>query len=432
MSAPAVRPDDPALARARAATRVLVHHPGSNHLAYELVAGLQEGGFDCSFETGFFYAANGAVARLVARLPADPRARIERELRRRQHPGVAADKVSLHPLPELIHVALNRSGVSGERLARLVGWRNDVIDARVASRVRRERPRVVIGHDGSALLASRAARQVGAHAVLNQVVAHVDAALELFAEEAALSPEFAETIAGLPPSIVARHRQELAEANRILVPSEYVRDSLAARGTPIERIAVLPYGVDIARFRPPSEPWRKTGRPFRLLFVGALSQRKGVKYLLEAARRLACDEVELVVVGRMIGSQAAFASYRDAFRHISHVPYHEVHALYQDADVFVYPSLHEGSAFVTYEALASGLPVVTTPNAGSVVREGEEGFVVPIRDVDALVERIERLRRDGDLRRAMSVKARARAEQFSWAHYHARLCGLIDAWTAPA
>ncbi len=432
MSAPAVRPDDPALARARAATRILVHHPGSNHLAYELVAGLQEGGFDCSFETGFFYAANGAVARFVARLPADLRVRVERELRRRHHPGVAAGKVSLHPLPELIHVVLNRLGVSGERLARLVGWRNDVIDARVASRVRRERPRVVIGHDGSALLAARAARQVGAHAVLNQVVAHVDAALELFAEEAALSPEFAETIAGLPPSIVARHRQELAEANRILVPSVYVRDSLAARGTPIERIAVLPYGVDIARFRPPPEPWRKTGRPFRLLFVGTLSQRKGVKYLLEAARRLASDKVELVLVGRMIGSQAAFASYRDAFRHLSHVPYHEVHALYQDADVFVYPSLHEGSAFVTYEALASGLPVVTTPNAGSVVREGEEGFVVPIRDVDALVERIERLRRDEDLRRAMSVKARARAEQFTWGHYRARLCGLIDAWTAPA
>lgn len=428
MNAPAVPPADPQHAAARAATRVLVHHPGSNHLAYELVAGLQEGGFDCSFETGFFYAENGAIARLVAGLPGGLRDRIERELRRRHHPGVATGKVFLNPLPELIHVGLNRLGVRGERLARLVGWRNDVIDARVASRVRRERPRVVIGHDGSALLTERAARQVGACAVLNQVVAHVDAALELFAEEAALSPEFAETIFGLPPSIVARHRHELAEADRILVPSEYVRDSLAVRGTPIERIAVLPYGVDIGRFRPPAQLARDTARPLRILFVGTLSQRKGVKYLLEAARRLGPEAVELVLVGRMIGAQSAFTPYRDAFRHVSHVPYHEVHALYRDADVFVYPSLHEGSAFVTYEALASGLPVITTRNAGAVVRDGEEGFVVPIRDVEALVERIDRLRRDEDLRRAMGAKARARAEQFTWAHYRARLCALIDSW----
>jgi glycosyltransferase involved in cell wall biosynthesis len=430
VNAPAAQPVDPQLATARAATRVLVHHPGSNHLAYELVAGLQEGGFDCSFETGFFYAKNGAIARLVARLPGGLRGRIERELRRRHHPGVAAGKVSLNPLPELVHVGLNRLGVRGRRLARLVGWRNDVIDARVASRVRRERPRVVIGHDGSALLSERAARQVGACAVLNQVVAHVDAALALFAEEAALSPEFAETIFGLPPSIVARHRHELAEADRILVPSEYVRDSLVVRGTPNERIAVLPYGVDIGRFRPSARLARDTARPLRLLFVGTLSQRKGVKYLLEAARRLGPEAVELVLVGRMIGAQTAFTPYRDVFRHVNHVPYHEVHALYHDADVFVYPSLHEGSAFVTYEALASGLPVVTTRNAGAVVRDGEEGFIVPIRDVEALVERIDRLRRDEDLRQAMGAKARVRAEQFTWAHYRARLCALIDSWAS--
>jgi glycosyltransferase involved in cell wall biosynthesis len=356
------------------------------------------------------------------------RGRIERELRRRHHHGVATGKVSLNPFPELVHVGLNRLGVRGRRLARLVGWRNDVIDARVASRVRRERPRVVIGHDGSALLTERAARQVGACAVLNQVVAHVDAALELFAEEAALSPEFAETIFGLPPSIVARHRHELAEADRILVPSEYVRDSLVVRGTPNERIAVLPYGVDIGRFRPAARLARDTARPLRILFVGTLSQRKGVKYLLEAVRRLPPTDLELVMVGRMLGSPAAFAPYAGSFHHVPHVPFHEVHALYQAADIFVYPSLHEGSAFAVYEALASGLPVVTTPNAGSVVREGEEGFLVPIRDVDALAERIERLRRDPALRAAMGRKARARAEAFTWAHYGARLNALFDAW----
>jgi alpha-maltose-1-phosphate synthase len=170
---------------------------------------------------------------------------------------------------------------------------------------------------------------------------------------------------------------------------------------------------------------------FRLLFVGHLSQRKGIGYVLEAAKRLrGLPGLELVLVGRKVGAEAAFAPYADLFRHVSHVPFHEVHTLFQDADVFVYPSLHEGSAFVTYEALASGLPIVTTPNAGSVVRDGVEGFVVPIRDVDALVERIERLHRDPDLRRAMSEAARARARDFTWAHYRRRVATQLDAWLA--
>jgi glycosyltransferase involved in cell wall biosynthesis len=109
------------------------------------------------------------------------------------------------------------------------------------------------------------------------------------------------------------------------------------------------------------------------------------------------------------------------------VPFHEVHALFQTADVFAYPSLHEGSAFASYEALASGLPVVCTPNTGSVVRDGVEGFLVPPRDVDALVERLRLLHRDPDLRARMALAARARAEEFTWAHYGARLSDWLDA-----
>jgi glycosyltransferase involved in cell wall biosynthesis len=113
---------------------------------------------------------------------------------------------------------------------------------------------------------------------------------------------------------------------------------------------------------------------------------------------------------------------------VPHVPFHEVHALFQDADAFVYPSLHEGSAFVTYEALASGLPVITTPNAGSVVRDGEEGYVVPIRDVDAIVDRVERLQRDPELRAAMSLAARRRALDFTWDAYRTRVAAQLDRW----
>lgn len=411
----------------RSAARILVHHPGSNHLAYNLVGGLQAEGYDAWFDTGFFYDPHGKLAQAVAHLPESLRTRAGRELKRRTNELVDLRRVRQWPLPELGYVASARAGIGGERLAKIVGWRNEIMDRHEARRVRRERPQAVIGHDGSALHAARAGKAVGALRVLNQVIGHLEHGLDLAREEAALAPLFAESMPSLPDWIVRRHRDELVETDAILVPSDYVRATLIARGVPAAKIAVIPYGVDVERFRPPAAP-----RPHdrcRLLFVGHLSQRKGIGYVLEAMRRLRhLSGLELVLVGRKVGADAAFAPYGDLFRYVPHVPFHEVHALFQDADILVYPSLHEGSAFVTYEALASGLPVVTTANAGSVVRDGIEGFIVPIRDVDALVERIERLHRDRTLRLAMSEAARTRALDFTWAAYRKRVAAQLDSW----
>ena len=401
---------------------VLVHHPGSNHLAYELVAALQASGIATDFDTGFFYTEDGLAARLARTLPAGRRATVERELKRRSHKGVDPQRLRFFASPEFAYVALSRLGLAPGPLARVVGWRNELFDRWVARRVRRDRPTIVVGHDSSALLSQRAAREVGAVSVLNQVIGHIDAGIEVFREEAERAPEFAETLVMPPDWIIERCRIEALEADRVLVPSDYVRDTLVARGTQPERIAVIPYGVDIERFRPAPKP---AGSPFRILFVGSLSQRKGIKYLLDAVKRLRLPDTELMLVGRRVGSEAAFAPYHGLFRHVPHVPYHEVHRLFTEADIFVYPSLHEGSAFATYEAMASGLPVVATPNTGSVVRDGIDGYLVPPRDIDALTERIERLYRNPDLRRTLGASARKRAEDFTWDAYRERIAGFF-------
>lgn len=405
--------------------RILVHHPGSNHLAYHLVASLQRHGFDTRFETGFFYKERSWPVQIARMLPGRLGARATRELRRRFNPDLDPARVGMRPLAEAVYVVANRLGFSPGRLMRVIAWRNEWFDRAVARQVGRQRPDVVIGHDGSALHALSAVKVQGGLAVLNQVVGHVEAGLELFREEATLSPEFAESEAELPEAFIERHHQEIAIADRILVPSEYVRDTLVARGADAAKLAILPYGVDTARFHPAPKP---EGGGFRMLFVGHIGQRKGIKYLLEAVRRLNLKDVSLTLVGRITCSPQALAPWRDVFTHVPHVPFHEVHTLFQAADVFVYPSLHEGSAFVTYEALASGLPVITTPNAGSVVRDGVEGRIVPIRDVEALMAAIEQLYRDAALRQAMSIAARARAEQFTWNHYADRLAAYLTAW----
>jgi glycosyltransferase involved in cell wall biosynthesis len=103
---------------------------------------------------------------------------------------------------------------------------------------------------------------------------------------------------------------------------------------------------------------------------------------------------------------------------LGRVSHAEVPAAMAAADVFVFPSLFEGSAVVTYEALACGLPSVVTPSAGSVVREGRDGYLVPSGTVEPLAARMAQLGSDPDLRAAMAVSARERAEEFDWPRYH--------------
>ena len=98
---------------------------------------------------------------------------------------------------------------------------------------------------------------------------------------------------------------------------------------------------------------------------------------------------------------------------------------YQWGDVFVLPSVCEGSATVIYEALGHGLPVITTPNAGSVVRDGLDGFIVPIRDAAAIVRCLDRLASDGELWREMSRNARQRSLQFTLRSYQERLLQVL-------
>jgi glycosyltransferase involved in cell wall biosynthesis len=214
---------------------------------------------------------------------------------------------------------------------------------------------------------------------------------------------------------LARTLREIDQADYVLIPSDFVRESFLAEGIPESKLIQMPFGVDVSRFTPAAA---SEGRPFRAVFVGQVGLRKGVPYLLEAWKRLGWRDAELWLVGRVLPEiKEVLKGYADlpGVRMMGFLG--TPAAAYQQADIFVFPSLEEGSALVTYEAMACGLPVVTTPNAGSLVRDGVEGFIVPIRDPDALAERIEQLRADARLRQEMGRAARARAETLTWENH---------------
>jgi glycosyltransferase involved in cell wall biosynthesis len=109
---------------------------------------------------------------------------------------------------------------------------------------------------------------------------------------------------------------------------------------------------------------------------------------------------------------------------IGSIPRNEIRRQYAEADVFLLPSICEGSATAVYEALASGLPVICTANTGSVVRDGIDGFIVPIRDSEAIVEKLELLA-SVEVREQMSENAKTRASQYDLDGYQRRLLDAL-------
>jgi glycosyltransferase involved in cell wall biosynthesis len=160
--------------------------------------------------------------------------------------------------------------------------------------------------------------------------------------------------------------------------------------------------------------------------VGSLIRRKGVHVLLEAWKRLALPDAELVLVGapsKDIAAQLADAPANVIVRGFVR----DVAAELRQAAVHIFPSECEGSAKATYEAAACGLPQITTRESGDVVQDGVNGLLVPPNDTDALAAAIERLYRDRDLAARMGEAGRRRVvENFTWDHFRARLLDAYD------
>lgn len=401
---------------------VVVSQPVRLH-AYEAALAAQRAGLLHTFITGMYRTGRGLWGPSAWWwAPASLRRAVDRRLRRRWHPALDAARVRTLTRYHLLAAAW-RSLATGPGQARWDAeqWAHRRFDAAVARLLPRlPGVRLVHAFEGAALATFQAARRLGLPTLLD-----VPAALE--PTIAALTAEAAPT-AHFP---VARVRAERALATYLLAPSPIVVECLRRAGVPAERIVHVPYGVDTTRFCP-SE--RQSDGVFRALFVGRIGPRKGVRYLLEAWRRLALPRAELVLVGAVEREgRAILRRYAGWCRWLPSVPYAEVHRIYASADVFVFPSLAEGSAWVTYEAMAAGLPVVTTPTSGAVLRHGVEGLIVPPRDVEALAAAIAQLARHPAMRRQMGWAGRRLMERsYTWQHYHARLARAYTAILAGA
>ncbi len=415
---------------------MLVACPDARPPAYQAVIGLARAGMLQQFVTSFYHRGDNRWLRLGRQIAPGRVEPIERRLQRRRHVEIPALRVRSQPSVDLALAVENRLGSrrasARQRVAR---WRTRHVDRTLAKTLREARPdAALIFSDVGSEFALPTCRARGIAAVLSMVHGDVREERQIIACEAERSPDFFPLYLADGPIdhqelawLHERRLRDIALADMILVPSEHIASELTRHGTPRDRIRVIPYAADTRRFQP--EPEKRHESTCTFLFTGGITQRKGIKYLLDAWRRIRRPGWRLQLLGGMPSETGPLEPYRDEVEWLGRVGHAEVPARMAAADVFVFPSLFEGSAVVTYEALACGLPSIVTPSAGSVVRDGIEGRIVPPADIDALAESMETLGNDPELRAEMSRRARERALAFDWPRYHhdvnAALCDAV-------
>jgi len=216
---------------------------------------------------------------------------------------------------------------------------------------------------------------------------------------------------GFHPREVARRTMEVEMADGILCPSDFVAESFLKRGFSREQIMVVPYGFTSYGS---AEAVVAAPGAFRILYVGQISVRKGLRYLIEAFKKLDHPGKELVIVGartEITGLDDLFIPENVRFEGVLRGL--ELAKAYQSADVFVQPSIEEGLSLVMAEALSYGLPVIATHNSGAsnLFVDGREGYIVEVRDPESIRARLQTLADDPGLLRRMGARAKVAADK---------------------
>jgi glycosyltransferase involved in cell wall biosynthesis len=364
----------------------------------------------------------------------------------RFHFGQAADALAAERGEVVLHVAdvfakttrarMVRNGalhMVGNAALRVCspGWFERVLIDRFDAAVARwvvGRRREIKGVHGGALYCARtleACKREGLPAIVERSGAHIDVQRELMASEYERL-EMVPDVAAYSASEHCRARMlsEYETADRIVVSSTFVKETFMARGVPEAKFAVVPLGANYV-LHPKRQPAKG---PFVVLTVGNDFVRKGVVDVLEAWRLAGLPDGELRIRSPL---PARWLREARALRNVTilpPMPHRELAGHFEEASVFCLLSIEDGFGMVVSEAMACGCPVVVSRNVGArdIVRDGQSGFVVGVRDPAEVAERLVRLYRDRDLLRHMSQAALETAGAYTWSRYARGLSTIWD------
>ncbi|MEH2250261.1 glycosyltransferase family 4 protein [Nostoc sp.] len=361
-------------------------------------------------------------------LPKKLRTYITNELSRRTWVSPNGVPIQTYPWKEIIRIFLSQTKLAsslGFRSMQLIDWVYVSLDCQVAKH-HLDGLDAIYSYEDLAANTFAKAKQQGVLCLYDLPIPFYKMTRRIMQQEAELFPFLTPVIQSIqdPAWKLERKEQEIKLADHVFVASSITKQSLLEIGLDSEKISVIPYGAPVDLFQ--TQP--KTDDCFRAMFVGRVSPRKGVHYLLQAWQELKLTDAELVLVGSNLFPPGWLEQYKDICSHVPSVPHLLLNQYYSSANVLVFPSLVEGFGLVILEAMACGIPVITTPNTGGldVLTNGLEGFIIPIRDVEAIKEKLEWCYSHPQELAEMGRAARRKAEQLNWGLYRQRLTSRVQ------
>ncbi len=400
-----------------ASTKAVVVHSGARD-RYQVALALSQAGLLECLVTDFFWSEEAGFGKVLSRwLPS----RVLRLLRQRSAPGLPPSQVKACLRAALGGFLLDKAHFLPYGLRRWMTRKADDTLGRVAGKLAKRTGSQLLSYSYYGYAAFKAS---GAPGMMFQMHPHPATMRRLLLAELEAHPDCAASLQqewelNLPEDDFQRLVTEASLPVRSLAASSFTKRSLVENGVAQESITVVPYGIDLKKFHPGPALARPAGGTLKLLLVGRINQRKGIKYLLQALSLLPGADLELTVCGRVLDGLDLFKAAGSRVRIRPSVGASELVEAYQQADLFVLPSIAEGFGQVLLEALACGLPVLATTHtaAPDLLTEGEQGFVVEPRRPDLLANRIAWALSHREELLAMRAAARSRAEQFPWLRF---------------
>ena len=409
---------------------ILVTHPFGNANVRGVLNALDHANLLAKFVTTLGWSSSSP---LLHALPENLRSQMARRAYDLPH-----YKIKTHPAREIVRLLAEKFGL--RRLTRHeTGWASidriwRRLDQVAADYLEQNHERLqirgVYAYEDCAERSFKTAQELGFRRIYDLPIAYWETAQRLLREEARRYPEWEPTLGGTRDSDekLARKTRELKLAEIVICPSAFVLDSLPEEARASRECVVAPFGSPAVESEDSSYKTHRTyNKRLRFLFAGALTQRKGLADLFAAMKQVRAKEAELVVMGSLV---MPMPFYRNQFADFAYEPpraHAAVLRLMASCDVLVLPSIVEGRALVQQEAMASGLPLIVTRNAGGedLIVKGKTGFLVPTGDPAAIAEKIVWFLENRDQLPGMSQAARAKAAELTWPAYGEKILHAI-------
>jgi glycosyltransferase involved in cell wall biosynthesis len=408
--------------------KILIFHPSGNSNVRAIVKGFLNKGLLFQFHTSIavfpnnFWYKIGSIKGLG-------------DIKRRSFDVGLKDYTKTHPMRELGRMIASKLSINflikSETGAFCVDNIYHNLDKQISKQLKDAKKNgltAVYAYEDGALETFRVANKLGLECIYDLPIAYHIVLQELLYEEAIRKPNWAFTLGGGindSPKKLERKKQELELADTIVVASDFVRQSLP-NWVNQKKIIQSPFGTPNSSNHFILEDKSLNNKKLRVLFVGSMTQRKGLSDLFDAIQLVDSLKVELVVLGSLA---APLSFYRDQveFTYEPTRSHDKVLELMRSCDVFCLPSIVEGRALVIQEAMSQGLPIIITANTGAedlVVTE-ETGFLVPIKSAEAIAEKINWFITNRSKIFQMGKNAKKLADTYSWESYADTICSEL-------